>query len=113
MIRIKTKKQKIERLNKYIERIEEKLSELRSDYYGSFLGGGGGTRTTVSQNSKELEAISKRLSVLEEIVRESGLITDFSDDEVKIREDRKYNSLFGGTYTVDVPYQINKVKTVG
>ena len=112
MIRIKTKKQKIEQLTKHIDKIEEKLYEIRNDYYGSSFGGGG-TRTNVYQNNKEVEAMTKRLSVLEEIVRESGLITDFSDDEVKIREDRKYNNLFGGTYTVDVPYQINKVKTVG
>jgi hypothetical protein len=112
MIRIKTKKQKIERLTKHIDRIEEKLFELRNDYYGSFFGGTNGTRTNINQNTQEIDVMRKRLSVLEEIVRESGLITDFNDDEVKIREDR-HHGLFGGTATVNVPYQINKVKTVG
>lgn len=62
-------------------------------------------------NANEFNAIKKRLTVLEEIVREAGLITDFEDDEVKIREDRTFD-IYNGIRVKHTPYQINKVKVI-
>lgn len=68
-----------------------------------------GLTNDIKQLDTVITNLRKRTSVLEEIVREAGLITDFDSDEVKIREDRKFD-MFGGTHTTQVPYQINKVK---
>ena len=68
-----------------------------------------GLANDIKQLDKLINDLRNRTSVLEEIVREAGLITDFDSDEVKIREDRKFD-IFGGNHTVQVPYQINKVK---
>lgn len=93
----------------WIKEIEDTLEELVQNYYGGIFSGGTGTKQEVKSHSFEINKMRERLSVLEEIVRESGLITDFDKDEVKIREDRKF-SIFGGIEAVNIPYQINKVK---
>lgn len=93
----------------WIKEIEDTLEELVQNYYGGIFQGGPGTKQEVKSHSSEINKMRERLSVLEEIVRESGLITDFDKDEVKVREDR-FPSIFGGFTSVNVPYQINKVK---
>ena len=61
----------------------------------------------------QLDDMATRIKVLEEIVKESGLITDYSSDEVKIREDAERDKYTGLTYhRHNVAYQINQVKTV-
>ena len=68
-------------------------------------------KTKIDYLERNISLITERLNVLEEIVRESGLITDFTEDEVKIRQDRKQD-FFGGISTKNIPYQINKVKAL-
>lgn len=56
--------------------------------------------------------MNARIKVLEEIVRESGLITDYSSDEVKIREDNQRDSNGHTWGRHNVAYQINQVKVL-
>ena len=100
MIRIKKRRSEVNKLR-------EEVANLSYTVKGGFSSTG--LQNNVMTLDKSFIALSKRLSVLEEIVRESGLVTDFDADEIKIREDRKFD-IFGGTHTTQVPYQINKVK---
>lgn len=59
-----------------------------------------------------VKALNVRVKVLEDIVRESGLITDYSADEVKIREDHQVDRDGNSWGKHNVAYQINQVKTV-
>ena len=101
---------------KQINKLEARIDNLNITVDGVFFGDGlkgdiSYLKREHSDQQKTIGRLSERLSVLEEIVRESGLITDFDNDEVKIREDRKFD-IFGGFHTNKVPYQINKVKVV-
>ena len=60
----------------------------------------------------KIATLSTRVKVLEDIVRESGLITDYSSDEVKIREDHQVDRNGNAWGSHQVAYQINQVKTV-
>lgn len=94
---------------KQINKLETKVTELRHTVDGGLFGIG--LTSDVKELKNSINNLFARMSILEEIVRESGLITDFDADEVKVREDRSIS--FGGIYKKQVPYQINKVKTVG
>lgn len=94
---------------KQIDKLETKVTELQYTVDGGFFDGG--LTNDVKSLKDSINNLATRMSVLEEIVHESGLITDFDSDEVKVREDRSVS--FGGIYKRQVPYQINKVKTVG
>lgn len=100
MIRVKKRRSEVNKLR-------EEVANLSYVVKGGFSSGG--LQNNVKELDKVITDLRKRTSVLEEIVREAGLITDFDSDEVKIREDRKFD-IFGGTHTTQVPYQINKVK---
>ena len=99
-----------------INKLDKQVTAIRKTLEGGLWDGGLEDRVNQHrEHIKTLESnvslISERLSVLEEIVRESGLITDFDSDEVKIRKDRK-RDVYGGIDVKQVPYQINKVKVV-
>lgn len=104
----------IETNQQQINKLEKQLTTVRKTIEGGLFDEGLQDRvrlhkeciTTLESN---LSRLLKRITVLEEIVRESGLITDFDSDEVKIREDRKFD-IFGGIDVKQVPYQINKIK---
>ena len=109
MFGFETNQQQINNLNK-------RFTSLSKAVYGGMFGNG--LEDSVSYLKEHVKAqenahedLRKRVAVLEEIVRESGLITDFNEDEVKIREDRK-RDLFGTIVNKHVPYQINKVKVI-
>lgn len=101
---------------KQINKLDEKVNSLDNKINGGFFGNGlEGDVVYLKEHIRALEnnvgKLTNRVRILEEIVRESGLITDFTEDEVKIREDRKQD-LFGNISTKNVPYQINKVKVL-
>ena len=103
---------KRERINK----LEKQVAATRKTIEGGLFGNG--LEDTVQYLKDHIKAqenahenLRKRMSVLEEIVRESGLITDFESDEVKIREDRTFD-IYNGINVKQVPYQINKVKVI-
>lgn len=100
MIRVKKRETKFSKLEHTVMNLMYKID-------GGFATNG--LANDIKELDKVITNLRKRTSVLEEIVREAGLITDFDSDEVRIREDRKFD-LFGGTHTTQVPYQINKVK---
>lgn len=109
MMSFKTNQKQINKLDARVTKIADKIS-------GGFFGGG--LEDKVFYLERELESKQKsydylngRIKVLEQIVRESGLITDFEDDEVKIREDKMID-MFGTTRVKQTPYQINKVKVL-
>lgn len=109
MFKRETRKQKINNLVKQVASIRKTLE-------GGLWGDGLEHEVKIQKEhirtlESNISSISKRFSVLEEIVRESGLITDFDKDEVKIREDRE-RDMFGGINVKQVPYQINKVKVL-
>ena len=100
---------------KQINKLERQISAIQRTIEGGLWGSGleydlKDARATIKALDADNDRLSKRITVLEEIVRESGLITDFDNDEVKIREDRTF-SIYGPTIK-NVPYQINKVKVV-
>jgi len=99
-----------------INRLDKRVNSLSKVISGGMFGDGLENdihylKEHIKAQENAHENLRKRMSVLEEIVRESGLITDFDEDEVKIREDRKQD-LFGTIVNKHVPYQINKVKVV-
>lgn len=123
-VKYKSKKKRIERLEKQFrpgntpwastiyddqnelaqndKRIEKELHAELDDALG---------RLEKRYDSK-ITALSVRVKVLEEIVKESGLITDYSEDEVKIREDVMVDRSGYTWGHHNVAYQINQVKTV-
>jgi predicted phage tail protein len=106
----------IETNQKQINKLDKQVTTIRKTLEGGLWDGGLEERVnTHKEYIKTLESnvsnMRERLSVLEEIVRESGLITDFDSDEVKIRQDRM-RDIYGGINVKQVPYQINKVKVV-
>ena len=109
MMSFETNQKQINKLDKRVNSLDEKIS-------GGFFGGGlQDDIVYLKDQIKALEnnvgRLTNRVHILEEIVRESGLITDFTEDEVKIREDRKQD-FFGNISTKNIPYQINKVKVL-
>lgn len=101
---------------KQINKLDERVNSLDKKINGGFFGDGlEDDIAYLKDHIRSLESnvgrITNRVRILEEIVRESGLITDFTEDEVKIREDRKQD-FFGSISTKNVPYQINKVKVL-
>lgn len=99
-----------ESAKKQVNKLRKRVGELSLTIDGGIFDNG--IVQKVASLESSIKNLQTRMSVLEEIVRESGLVTDFDNDEIKIREDRKL-SAFGGVYSTQVPYQINKVKTVG
>lgn len=104
----------IETNQQQINKLEKQLATVRKTIEGGLFDEGLQDRVRLHKEhiatlESNLSRLSKRVTVLEEIVRESGLITDFDKDEVKIREDRKYD-IFGGIDVKHTPYQINKIK---
>ena len=100
MIRVKKRRSEVNKLR-------EEVANLSYVVKGGFSSPG--LQNNVMTLDKLINDLRKRTSTLEEIIRETGLITDFDSDEVKIREDRKFD-IFGGSHSVQVPYQINKVR---
>lgn len=99
-----------------INRLDKQYRIIRDTLQGSGWNSGlehdvSYQKTQVNNLESTVNRLSTRLTVLEEIVRESGLITDFDNDEVKIREDRKFD-IYGGIDVKQTPYQINKVKVL-
>jgi hypothetical protein len=104
----------IETNQQQINKLEKQLATVRKVVEGGLFDEGLQDRVRLNKEhiaglESNMSRLSKRITVLEEIVRESGLITDFDNDEVKIREDRKYG-IFGGIDVKQTPYQINKIK---
>lgn len=102
--------------DKKINKLENRVDNLNVTVSGGIFGEGLKGKIDYLTREKDdqykiINRMSERLIVLEEIVRESGLITDFDNDEVKIREDRSFD-VFKGIHVKKVPYQINKVKVL-
>jgi ribosome-binding protein aMBF1 (putative translation factor) len=90
-------------------RLEDKLRETDKKLANEFYEGIANTERRLTKSQDDL---ATRVKVLEQIIRESGLITDFAPEEVKVREDAS-RDMFGMTYgRHNVAYKINKVKTV-
>lgn len=99
-----------------INKLDKQVANLSKVVTGGMFGDGLENdihylKEHIKAQEKAHQNLRERMSVLEEIVRESGLITDFDSDEVKIREDRTFD-LYRGVNVKQVPYQINKVKVV-
>ena len=99
-----------------INKLDKQVTSLSKAINGGLFGDGLENdvhylKEHIKVREKAHQNLRERMSVLEEIVRESGLITDFDSDEVRIREDRK-RDIYGGIDVKQVPYQINKVKVV-
>ena len=108
MFRIKANQNKINNL-------QNKIENLGVTIHGGLLGDGlkGEINYLKRENQdqqKTIGRLNERLSVLEQIVREAGLVTDLDSKDVKIREDRTF-SLFGDARTDKIAYKINKVVT--
>ena len=106
----------IETNQQQINKLDKQVTSLSKTVHGGMFGDGLENdihylKEHIRAQEHAREDLRKRVAVLEEIVRESGLITDFDKDEVKIREDR-HISPFGGITTKQTAYQINQVKVV-
>jgi hypothetical protein len=99
---------------KQINNLEKKVSSINRTLQGGSFDAGleyefRYLKEKFESFEKENKVLRNRVTVLEEIVREAGLVTDLSKD-VKIREDRTF-SLLGDVRTDKVAYKINKVVT--
>lgn len=101
---IRTKKRLSE-----VNKLREELANLSYVIKGGFATNG--VANDIKQLDRVITDLRKRTSTLEEIIRESGIITDFDADEVKIREDRSQD-IFGGVHVKSTAYQINQVKVL-
>jgi hypothetical protein len=100
---------------KQINNLEKKVSSINKTLQGGVFNAGleyefRYLKERFESFEKENKVLRNRVTVLEEIVREAGLVTDLDSKDIKIREDRTF-SLFGDARTDKVAYKINKVVT--